>query len=433
MMLRSIPKYVERFFFYRGSQRWNRERLESYQDEKLRCLIRHAGEHVPYYRNLFKEIGLNHREFKGHEELGKIPLLDKEIVRTRQKELIADSANKYGIIWESTSGSTGTPLHLIVDRATQANKISALLRSYQWAGYRLGKKTFSLQSYYLEDSDYEYKPYFNVLRFDSNRLKKESALGVLDRINKFKPKFYMGFPFDLLTFSKFAEEEGRTIPTPDAMVTYGETLSDHKRRALEDAYGCGVFDYYSQHEAVAMIAECEHHRRHLIDDFACHEIVDENGGDASHTGKGELIGTGLYNYAMPLIRYRTGDEVILESDTPKCPCNRSYPIVREIIGKQCDYIETPDGRFLGAVMSHSIDNGRGVVMSQCIQDALDHVDINLVVDSSYNDDSQQALERDLRKRLGTEIKIDFHLVPQLEKRPGGKTPFILSKIGHNYS
>ena len=71
-------------------------------------------------------------------------------------------------------------------------------------------------------------------------------------------------------------------------------------------------------------------------------------------------------------------------------------------------------------------------MSQCIQDALDHVDINLIVDDSYTEASRQALERDLRKRLGIEMNIDFHLVPQLEKRSGGKTPFILSKIGHEY-
>jgi phenylacetate-CoA ligase len=180
-----------------------------------------------------------------------------------------------------------------------------------------------------------------------------------------------------------------------------------------------------------MIAECDEHHLHLCDDFACHEIVNVR-DDADGERVGELVGTGLYNYAMPLIRYRTRDEVILNANQHECSCGRPLPVINAILGKQCDYIETPDGRLLGAVMSHSIDNATGVVMSQCVQEARDHLYVNLVVDDRFSDDSRAALERDLRKRLGKELKIEFRLVPQLEKRPGGKTPFILSKIGNIY-
>jgi len=430
-MLAKTKNLLKSYFFYQQSQYWSREQLEDYQNERLQLLIHHAARNVPYYRDLFRQIGLDPERFRGREDMHRIPLLDKETVRTSQKELIADNAGQFGIFWESTSGSTGTPLHIIVDRAARSNKLAALLRSYQWAGYRLGQKTFSLQSYYLKN-DFQYKRLFRTLRFDSNRFKKESAVRVIRLLGKFKPRFVMGFPFDLLMLSQFAAEADLALPAPDAMVTYGETLSPHKRRSLEAAYRSRVFDYYSQHECVSMIAECERHSLHLIDDFAFHEVVDEQRNDATAKGSGELVGTGLYNYAMPLIRYRTRDDVVLDLENKICPCGRAFTVLKEIIGKQCDYIETPDGRLLGAVMSHSMDNARGVMISQCVQDVLDHVYINLVVDGAYNDDSQRALERDLRKRLGQEMKIEFRIVPQLEKRPGGKTPFILSKIGHQY-
>lgn len=422
-----IRNLIRQYLFYQRSQWWSLERLQAYRDEQLRRIMRHAAEHVPYYRELFKNIGLDPLRFRGREDMHRIPLLDKETVRTRQQELIADNAWNFGIAWESTSGSTGTPLQIIVDRGARANKLAALLRSYQWAGYRFGKRTFSLQSYYLED-DFKYKRLFRTLRFDSNHLKKESALRVLGLLEKFKPQFVMGFPFDLLMLSRFAAEAGRELSVPDSMITYGETLSSHKKQSLESAYRCRVFDYYSQHECVSMIAECERHSLHLVDDFAYHEVVNEQDG-----GRGELVGTGLYNYAMPLIRYCTRDDIVLNRTMKFCPCGRPFPIVEEIIGKQCDYIETPDGRLLGAVMSHSMDQARGVKISQCVQDARDHICINLVVDDSYNEDSQQAMETDLRKRLGHEMTIDIRIVPQLEKRPGGKTPFILSKIGHHYA
>lgn len=428
-----IPSLVRQYVFYQCSQRWSRAKLEAYQDDRLRQLVRHAGKHVPYYRKLFGEISLDPNTFRGREDMHRIPLLDKETVRTHQQILIADNAARFGIVWESTSGSTGTPLHVIVDRGARANKLTALLRSYQWAGYKFGKRTFGLQSYYLKESDYQYNRLYRVLRFDSNRFKRASAVVVIEVLNRLKPKFYMGFPFDLLMLSRFAAEDGAVIPKPDSMVTYGETLSKGKREALESAYGCPVFDYYSQHECTSMIAECERHSLHLIDDFAYHEVVDEREQYLTSSGTGELVGTGFYNYAMPLIRYRTRDNIVMNQDQTACSCGRSFTIIKEIVGKQCDYIETPDGRFLGAVMSHSIDNARGVVVSQCVQDALHHIYVNLVVDKNYSDDSQEALERDLRKRLGEEMKIDFHLVSQLERRPGGKTPFILSKIGHVYA
>ena len=421
-----IPfKVLKRFRFYKRSQFWTKAQIEKYQDEQLIKLIQHAGRHVPFYRKLFKEISFNIEKFRGREDMHKIPTLDKEIVRTCQKEFIADNAGKFGITWDSTSGSTGTPLHFILDDAVQANKIAALLRSYSWAGYKLGKKTFSLQSYYFQEHDFKFNRFYNILRFDSNKLKKESALKVIKEINRLKPKFFMGFPFDILMLSSFAEDEGLEINSPQSIVTYGETLSQKKREFLEKAYNCKVFDFYSLHECAAMISECEHGNLHLIEDFAYHETLEEN-------GVRRLIGTNLYNYAMPLIRYETKDNISLSEKQETCSCGRHFQIVKKIIGKQCDYIETPDGRFLGSVMSHSIDNAKGVVCSQCLQNVLDQIDINIVVDETYNEDSRIALEKGLRKRLGNKIKLIFKIVPQLGKSRSGKTPFIISKIGNKY-
>ena len=56
----------------------------------------------------------------------------------------------------------------------------------------------------------------------------------------------------------------------------------------------------------------------------------------------------------------------------------------------------------------------------------------MIVDNSFNEESQREFEAGLRKRLGNEIRIDFRVVSELERSKSGKTPFILSKIGHSY-
>ncbi len=185
-----------------------------------------------------------------------------------------------------------------------------------------------------------------------------------------------------------------------------------------------VCNFFSMHEGSAMISECEQGNLHLIEDFAFHEVIENDGFS-------NLVGTNFYNYSMPLIRYDIKDTVIL-LEKNVCKCGREFRLIKEIQGKACDYLQTPDGRVLGAVMSHSIDKAKGVVCSQIIQKQINCIDVKLIVDENYNDESRSNLEQGLRKRLGTEIIITFHQVKQLEKRPNGKTPFIISKIGNKY-
>jgi phenylacetate-CoA ligase len=427
-------RVFRRYMFFLSSQRWDRKKIDEYQDRKLINIVRHAAEHVPYYRNLFKEVNLDPYKFRGREDMQRIPMLDKQTLRIRQDEFIADNASQYGISWDSTSGSTGTPLHFIEDNLTKASKLAVVLRSYQWAGYLPGKKTFSLQSYTFGDpaSFTKYFPFAKLWRFDAKKLKKETALELLDLIDRERPSVFIGYPFSIFMLTQFAEREGRSIHPIGSIVTAGETLSERRRELLEAAYKCKVYDFFSHHENVAIITECKNQTRHICEDFAYNEIVDESGNDASEKGTGELVGTGFYNYAMPLIRYRIGDKVILDSKNDACGCGRHFRIVKEIVGRQNDYLETPDGRLLGNVLEHSVDNAKGVMLSQCVQDAIDHMYVNLIVEKEFNEESRIELEKGLRKRLGNEIKIDFKVVSQLERSKSGKTPFIISRIGHEY-
>lgn len=423
---------ARRYLFYTVSQHWGRERLEAYQDARLRDLVRHAAAHVPYYRGLFREAGIDPGSFRGREDMHRIPLLDKDTLRTRKDDFVADNAAAYGVNWDSTSGSTGTPLHFIVDDETKANKLAAVIRSYQWGGYFPGKKTFSIQSYRFKEPGTLYRNYWfaNLWRFDAKLLKRGTALRMVNMMNEIRPDMIIGYPFTILMVAQFARENGIPLNPVSSIVTAGETLSESRRKALEEAYRCEVFDFYSHHEDAALVSECRAHTKHIHEDFCYCEVVDGSGAVASD-GSGEFVGTGLYNYAMPLIRYRTGDTVVFEPGK-LCACGRAFRSVREIVGRQNDYLETPDGRFLGNVLEHSVDNARGVVLSQCVQDAVDHIYINIIADSTFTEDSQREFEKGLRARLGNEMHIDFRVVTELERSASGKTPFILSKIGHSF-
>lgn len=421
-----IPfRVISQYYKLGRSQRFSIEMLHAWQNQQLKQLLIHAGRNVPYYRSLFNKIDFDPHGFRDKEDLQKLPLLDKETVRLNSKDLLADNARKYGITWDSTSGSTGTPLHFVLSNSVQAAKIAALLRSYRWAGYKPGKRMFSLQSYYYKDRDYSINKFYNVMRFDSNRLNRKSAINVMQKLFDFKPEFFMGFPFDIMMMGQLNLDADKEIYQPKAIITYGETLSSYRKENLEKLYNCKVYNFHSLHECAAMISQCAEGNLHLVDDFAFHELLPNEGAN-------KLVGTNYYNYAMPLIRYDIKDVIIPVDDIDICSCGRPFPVIKDIQGKACDYLETPDGRFLGAVMSHSIDKAKGVVCSQCVQHRIDEIEVNIITDRSFDSYSETELIFGLRKRVGTEVKIKINRVDKLEKRPSGKTPFIISHLGNKF-
>ena len=76
------------------SQWWSLSELENYQNERLRLLIRHAYANVPYYKKLFQENKLKISDIKSIDDLYKIPILTKEIIRKNKEQLIAQNISK---------------------------------------------------------------------------------------------------------------------------------------------------------------------------------------------------------------------------------------------------------------------------------------------------------------------------------------------------
>jgi len=427
--LRLAPAIAARTAFYLRSQRWSVPELARYQDRMLRRLIRHAAAHVPYYRNLFRAIGLDPATFRGRADLHRIPLLDKETLRTRPDEFAADNAAAFHPVAWKTSGSTGTPLRFLLSAASRINDAAVTLRAYQWAGFLPGMKILTVKGF-LRDWETRYSMAGRSLNFDSVQMSPESAARLWRRVNRMKPAFFHGYPLSLILLSKLAREAGIAYHRPQTIICFGESLTDTIRGQLRAAYGnVQIFDFYGMTENAALITECGYGTRHVVDDYVYHEFVGD-GNRVITEGKGEIVGTGYYNYAMPMIRYRTRDYVRLKPVPWGCVCGRPFRTVETIEGRKEDYICTPDGRTVNLVEG-AVGDGVGIVTSQYVQDLPDHMYVNIVPGPDFQPESLKDVEKGLRARVGPAIRIDFRVVNELERRPGesGKTPFLISKIG----
>ncbi len=417
---------VKRRSFYLKSQFWTREQITEYHEKKLIEIVRHSGKNVPYYRQLFKRIDLNPQTFKGLEDITKIPLLDKDILRTRYKDFIADNAGRYGMIWKKTSGSTGTPLNILLDYPSVANKWAATARAYQWTGYRLGNLIFYIKG--IDDNikreEYCYKILDNSIVLNSNRLSEKNCIKIGKILLKSRPSYYSGYARSLLLFSQILKESQLPIHKPKAILCFGETLTPHIRKKLEENYQAPVFDFYSHAENTVMICETNKHNRYIMEDYFYPEIVDEE-GNITDDRCGELVGTSFYNYSMPLIRYRTSDIISILKARPGA--DREFIQVNEIEGRKDDYIRTPDGRYI-FIAEGPITFTNGVVTSQYIQDAIDHLTVNLIIDRDFQESYFNDILTGLKLRFGDEMHVDFMIVEELEKKSSGKIPFIINRL-----
>ena len=86
------------------------EKLAARRDRNVRSIVRYAAATVPFYREWFREHGLDPREITGAGDLARLPVIDKETLQAEQHRLVSESREGRAAFPMQTSGSTGMPL-----------------------------------------------------------------------------------------------------------------------------------------------------------------------------------------------------------------------------------------------------------------------------------------------------------------------------------
>ena len=413
-----------RLGFYKKSQYWDRETIENYQFRKVREMLLHAGSNVPYYRDLFKSAGFNPQKFQSLKDLEQVPLLDKEIIRKNPEQLLADHKATIHGYWKYTTGSTGTPLRLFLDRDCHINKYAATLRAYHWAGYSPGKRAFLLVENENLKKAFGYRLLSNSIYFDTSSVTRDNVQAFYGLLNRFRPNYYIGYGRAFLNFYKHLVDLGLTVPSPISLVHYGENLPENDKKKLETIYRTRVYNFYSHREDTVLASEPEPGKKYLMEDFFYPEILDET-NQIIEEGTGELIGTGFYNYTMPLIRYKTTDILTVKKYAEAN--DHKFTQVEKIVGRVNDKVLTPGGRefyFVG----QPIFEIPGIISAQHIQESRTGLKVNLLTDDDFDPGSIEQIKKNYLEYLGEQMTFDVQIVNKLEERGTGKRPVIISRL-----
>jgi len=423
-------KILYYYYQYKNSQRLSRSNLKNRQIRKLKKILYHAQKKVPYYSQLFRKMNFDINRINDIKDINRIPILKKEDIIKDPEKFIASNSKEFNSAWHYTSGTTGTPFSFLLDKNAELRRLASLLRCWNWTGYYPGKKVFSLQqgaSLGFEGVKKLKKQ--KTIKLSATSLNKKNAIKTHKILLDYKPKYFISYPYSLVNFIKYGLEEFDNIHKPKVVISSGENLDNHIRNYIETNLNCKVFDFYSHEESVIMGMEDKDGIRYLLDDFGISEIVNEKTQKPVKSGEvGLLIGTGINNYSMPLIRYLVGDRIEIKSDLEDRKGKLNFTNYKRLLGRKNDVIYTPDGKkisILEDILHLKLD---GIIASQIVQERINKVKLRIIKGPNFNEDNITKIREEMEKLISREMRYEFEFVDKLEIKKEGKIPFIISHL-----
>ncbi len=343
-----------------------------------------------------------------------------------------------------TSGTSGTPLRILLDKPANVLEFVYYWRHWSWAGYRLRVPFAELaSSFFLKNPARADRPWYyqripRRLLLNSLALSADRTREFVQAIDHYRPQFLKGVASALYYFACFLRELGGRRHAFRGVFSTGEVLPPHWRRIMEDAFHAKVHDSYGHMERTVAVSECPCGGFHINPEYGVLELVnrrpvpchreDEAAAGPRHF-TANILGTSLHNFAMPLLRYETGDVAeFADSDRP-CPCGRAMPRLLRITGRQEDAIVTPDDRIITTLFL-VFAQVPGVVQGQFIQEALDRLTIRVVRSPEYTAASEADLRAGIRRFVGPAMALRFDYLSWEEwhRASSGKFRAVVSKI-----
>lgn len=413
------------------SQHWSPRRLRALQRYKLRKLLRVARTHCAYYRGLLDDRGIDVDVDDPFEALAALPLLDKANVR----EHLGAMTNHHvpgGPIRFNTGGSTGDPLVFYVDRRRIACDKAARMFTHAWFVAEPGEREVYLWGAPLElRAQDQLKAWrdriTNELLLDAFNLSPSTMRDYLDRIAAFDPISIFGYPSSLATLAAYAESIRRPYPGRSLRVVFttGEWLAPHDRRALRRYFGVPVANGYGSRDGGFIAHECPGGGMHILEQHVLLEIVDDVGRPAPAGATGEIVITHLDAWAMPLLRYRTGDLGRLLPQT--CTCGRTLAQLGVVAGRRTDHLVAADGSLQHALSAIYVIRELATVRQfQIHQDVERNVRVSVVPAEGFSARDAEHIRGGLRQRLGRDLDVRVQLVRAIALEKSGKYRCVIS-------
>lgn len=406
-----------------------RHQLDALRDRRIRRIVSHATRTVPYYQDLFARERIDAREIRGAADLDRLPLLDRDLVRSEPLLFVARTRAGRAAVPFLTSGSTGTPIEIRHDRHSLLANIAYGEREREPVNKLCGG-AFRPRELYI---GYDTSTFKKVVAFYNDhtalpvkpRRRFVSLLEPIDSVvamvNAERPDVIVGYGGWIDLFFKRVEARGLEIAKPRMVMYMGEEMPHGGRRYIEQTFGIPVLSRYNAVEAFKIGFFCEQRTGFHIHEDLCHVRIRAADGRLAAPGEsGEVVISNLVNRASVLLNYPIGD--VAATVLEPCSCGRTFSQLSELEGRVEDILALPDGRFVHPrAIWQVFKEHREVLQYQLTQREQERYDLTLVtIDESSFQHALRMTLPELQRLLGQRSRVDARWSREIDRGTRGK-------------
>lgn len=400
------------------------EEVEVYQQKQVHKLLCHAMATVPRCRSMHSKC------------LQDWPVTNKESYRCNYDASISSLFKKEDLIKMSTSGSTGTPFTCYQDSGKKRHVNAEVLYYNGKTGYNIGRRIIYLRSIVTEVAKSNLTQFAeNIYLLDCKDLSDqgiESMLSFIRQHTQCDGAMLMGYSSSLDAFRRYFEKHGGESASGCkiyGVIAGSEMLQDATRNSLESAFGCKCFSRYSNEENGFLGQDGDENNVFLMNraNYVV-EILKMDRDDPVEDGEiGRVVVTDLYNYAMPMIRYDTGDVGAWRHIEIN---GRKRTAIGSFGGRKVDMITDTKGSFISP---HSITNlmwqFQEIRQFQLIQTGCRSYVLKINVNEPFA--GNQQLRDSYLRVLGEDADFSIVYTDEIPVLSSGKRRYIVNEINRN--
>lgn len=432
-MMRLTPGAFTKLLILRRHVHEKQDLIRKKQFKAVKSLVHHAFNNSPYYRDKFNSIRFNPCDMNDWSDFSKIPILTKKDIQQNLDKILSINAVEARLIKDATGGSTGEPLVFYYDRVTKEWFEACDVLVKEWWGIKPWEKKAFLWGADRDIPEMAAKErlklklqrsvFLNSFDMDDVKMRKYAKF-----YEKWKPGYMQGYASSLYLFAQYLKKNNISVSKAKAVRSSAETLYQYQRDLIQEVLGHNVYNFYGSREIPNIAAECPAHQGlHIFSPIRYAEILGSDGEMLNPGEEGKIVVTDLVNYSMPFIRYEIGDIGIMAHN--ECACGRSFPLLKEVTGRESDFIQTKDGKYIhGEFFTHLFYGVERVVKFQVHQKDLRSLLIHIVKDGPIEPIILDNILKKIKTKMGKDVNVIIRFVDTIPATRTGKHRFTISEI-----
>ncbi len=358
------------------------EELKLHNEKRFIELFQNTYDNSPFYHRLYSEAGIQRNSIKKMDDIKKLPVVTKEMIREHPEALL--TCPKWKLIENHTSGTTGFPMIVYESWPALWREQAYIVCYRKKCGFISGKQVLaSLRGHLDRKTRTMYVGISKTLYLSSFQLNENTVIDYYNQILKYNPLAIEGYPSSLVHLCSLLKSKGLKCTIP-VVFTSSETLSSVHRSLIAEVLSAQVYDHYGTTErTIALSERLDHQGYYELPGYSINEF-EEN----------RVITTSLINEAFPLIRYKVDDIIIFDMINGE-------RLITSIGGRNTEHVTGKDGtHFNAAALTYVAKVIPNIQNVQLVQNEVGKLDVNVVPDSDFNKDCIEKSIEAINNRIG---------------------------------